>query len=149
MSEEKPDHIPTISAVMTPFPWVVEIGAPLARAKEMMKHHDIRHLPVTEHGRLVGIITDRDIHVIEGEVVSQIRRSVLRVKDVVILDAYVVETSARLDEVLLQMAKRHIGSALVAKDGKIAGIFTATDACRQFGQFLRKMFPKGKSDEVA
>ena len=36
------------------------------------------------------------------------------------------------DRVLLHMADEHIGCALVVKDGRLAGIFTTTDACRVF-----------------
>ena len=35
------------------------------------------------------------------------------------------------------MADRHIGSTIVIEGGKIIGVFTATDACRSFAEFLR------------
>jgi acetoin utilization protein AcuB len=34
------------------------------------------------------------------------------------------------------MAEKRIGSAIVAKDGKLVGIFTVTDACRALAQVL-------------
>ena len=39
-------QIPSIKAVMTPFPYAVEADEPLARALEVMEQHDIRHLPI-------------------------------------------------------------------------------------------------------
>src|SRR5688500_13063542 len=35
--------------------------APLARARELLAKHRMRHLPVVEHGRLVGVVSDRDL----------------------------------------------------------------------------------------
>ena len=58
-------------------------------------------------------------------------------RDVFVTDAYVVEGSESLDLVLEQMARKHIGSALVIRDGLLVGILTATDACRLFCDYLR------------
>ena len=33
----------------------------------------------------------------------------------------------------------HIGSALVTKHGKLVGIFTVTDVCRVFAEFLKSL----------
>jgi len=38
---------------------------------------------------------------------------------------------------LIEMAERRIGSAIVTRKGEIAGLFTATDACRCFAEHLR------------
>lgn len=42
-----------------------------------------------------------------------------------------------LDEVVLHMADEHIGSVLITENNQLAGIFTATDACRYLGECLR------------
>ena len=55
------DRIPGVQAVMTPFPYSVGPDAPLRAAREMMRSHEVRHLPVLGEGRLLGVITDRDI----------------------------------------------------------------------------------------
>ncbi len=52
-------------------------------------------------------------------------------------ESYVVDAQTPLDEVLDHMASHRIGSALVTSNGELAGIFTATDACRAFAEFLR------------
>ena len=46
-----------------------------------------------------------------------------------------------LQRVVAEMAHRRIGSALITKDGRLAGIFTATDACRCLAELLA-----GRSD---
>ena len=55
------NRIPPIKAVMTPFPTSIDIADSLQAALAMMQEHEIRHLPVTEQGQLVSVITDRDI----------------------------------------------------------------------------------------
>jgi hypothetical protein len=48
------------------------------------------------------------------------------------------------------MVEQHVSSALVLKDGKLAGIFTTHDACRSFGDFLSWLFPRyGKYTKAA
>ena len=47
------------------------------------------------------------------------------------------------------MNDRHIGSVLVTCKGKLAGLFTVTDACRHFGEYLRQQFAPGGGDEAA
>lgn len=52
----------TVRELMTPDPYVVTEGVELLAAMELMREHDIRQLPVVdEDGRLVGIVTDRDL----------------------------------------------------------------------------------------
>jgi len=52
----------TAREMMTPDPYVVTEGARLLAAMDVMREHDIRQLPVVdEDGRLVGIVTDRDL----------------------------------------------------------------------------------------
>jgi len=128
--------IPPIESVMTPFAFSVEIGDPVSVAEDMMIDHEIRHLAVTDGGALVGVVSDRDIAFTSNSGESDLRDR-LHVRDVCSLDVYSIERGERLDCVLMEMADRHIGSAIVTDDGKIAGVFTATDACRRFAEFLR------------
>ena len=51
-------------------------------------------------------------------------------------DPFTVDTETPLGEVVRAMAKRRIGSVLITHDGLLAGIFTATDACRLLGDLL-------------
>jgi acetoin utilization protein AcuB len=131
---------------MTPFPWHVELGDRLGLAREVMHERKIRHLPVTDGGELVGIVTDRDIGLVENAVREAAERDALTVRDVCVLDAFVVELSQPLDRVLSEMAERHIDSALVVKRGRLAGIFTSSDVCHHFGQFLKMVFDPGDDD---
>src|SRR5690606_27350487 len=54
---------PALAQAMTPFPYAIETDRPLADARAMMDRHDSHHLPVTEGGELVGVISDRDVEI--------------------------------------------------------------------------------------
>jgi CBS domain-containing protein len=108
-----------------------------------MKQHGIRHLAVKSEGELVAVITERDIRNARN---LNSDADDLSVGEICLRHAYVVELSEPLDRVLLGMADQHIDSALVVKDGKLAGIFTISDACRGFRKLLRSLFPSGGDD---
>jgi CBS domain-containing protein len=130
------EKIPLIESVMTSSVLSVEIDAPVRVAEDIMTDHEVRHLPVTDSGMLVGVLSDRDIAFMANAGATDLLDS-LRVRDVCSLDVYSVECDEPLDRVLSEMADRHIGSAIVTDGGRIAGVFTATDACRCFADFLR------------
>ncbi len=142
-------HIPTMLTVMTPFPYTINADDSTASATRMMAEHAIRHLPVMDQGRLIGVISDRDIRRALLAAPGPGAQS-LRVGDVCALEVYVIDIGERLDSVLLHMSAEHIGSALVMKEDRLAGIFTMTDACQHFGELLRARFPlPGGGNEVA
>lgn len=142
-------HIPPIKAVMTPFPYSVDIDDSVSKAKEIMMHQQIRHLPVKAKDKLVGIITDRDIKLMLGPDFAYPPERRVIVRDVYIEHAYTVDLNEPLDNVLMHMAEHHIGSAIVTRNGKLAGLFTVTDACRCFAEHLRDQFRPSGGDDAA
>ena len=115
-----------------------------------MDEHEIRHLPVTEDGGLIGVVSDRDARRIWSEADGDEERDKLTVKDAFVEDSYIVDLSAPADVVLNEMAQRHVDVAVVVKDGRLAGIFTMTDAFRGFAELLRTQFPNpAGGDEAA
>ena len=76
-------------------------------------------------------------------------REDLLVRDVAQLEPYIVDLSAPADVVLTQMAQRHVDVAVVVKHGRLAGIFTMTDAFRGFAEFLRTQFPSSAGGDEA
>jgi len=139
-------RIPTVQSVMTPFPFSLDQGASLREAQQMMRSHEVRHLPVVAGSQLTGVLTDRDLKRALDPSLGLPPKNELFVDDVMVHDPYVVETSAPLDGVLEDMADELIGCALVVRQGKLVGIFTTTDACRAFAGHLRTPLPP---DEVA
>jgi acetoin utilization protein AcuB len=130
------EKIPPVESVMTSLVLSVGIDEPVRVAEDLMTDHEVRHLAVTDSEMLVGVVSDRDIAFMSNAGETDLR-DCLRVRDVCALDVYSVERNEPLDRVLSEMADRHIGSAIVTDGGKLSGVFTATDACRCFAEYLR------------
>ena len=132
---------PSLARAMTPFPHSVDIDDRLETAMKLMRAHKIRHVPVTQASRVVGVITDRDIKAAQ-RLLPELQSFPVRTA---YEDApYVVDINTRLDAVLTAMAERQIGSAIVTRREKLAGVFTCVDACRAFAAHLR---PQYKDDD--
>ena len=142
-------RIPQIKAVMTPFPHAIEHRLPLGQAAEQMREHKIRHLPVTKDGELAGLISERDIAIYtQGTKQGEGAREVV-VSDIAVSEVYVVDLTESLDNVLIHMSQHHIDCALVTKNGKLAGLFTVTDVCREFAGYLRHQFLPDDGNDAA
>jgi len=131
---------------MTPFPYSIEIDAPLAAAHRLMREHNFRHLPVTSGGAIVGMLTDRDIKLILGPDFAGASERELQVRDAYVDRPCVVPASTPVAIVARTMADNHIGSAIVTKNDKLVGIFTVTDACRALARVLEG--PVAETDDA-
>jgi len=144
-----PDKIPVVGAGMTSFPYFVEADETVLAVEKMMDAHDIRHLPVQQNGKLVGIVSERDLHHRVARSASVEAKQQLKARDVMVAEPYVVGFSTPLNEVVAAMAQRHIGSAIVVRRGKLAGILSAIDVCRIFAEYLASHFPNSGGDNRA
>jgi acetoin utilization protein AcuB len=140
-------RMPTLAAVMTPFPHAIDSGASLAEAREMMGEHDFSQLPVVEAGELVGMVSQRALLI--AHALGGADSSSLTVAQVITPDRYVVEIRTRVDEVVAGMAAARVGSALVVKNGKLVGILTDTDVAKLLIETLRELYPPPVDDETA
>jgi acetoin utilization protein AcuB len=125
---------PKLKNLMTPFPYSVDSEAPIEQAVAFMREHKIRHLPVTTKGALTSLVTDRDVKLVLGPDFAYPRD--LKVRDAMVKDCYIVDLATPLSIVLRHMAEQRIGSAVVTRRGKLAGVFTANDVCRAFADYL-------------
>lgn len=132
--------IPMIQKHMTTSPHSIGRDQPLSRAHAMMKRHEIRHLPVLEGGQLVGLLSDRDLSLIET--LRDVDPEQVLVEDAMSTSVYAVSPEAPLDEVVATMAERKYGCAVVMQNGKTVGVFTTVDVCRSFGELLRTRLAK-------
>ena len=143
-------RIPAIKVFMTPFPYSIAADAPLQEAQAFIHAKKIRHLPITDDGQLIGMLTDRDIKLVLGPDFAYPQPGDLTVREVMLPNAYAVDLNERSDTVLAHMAQHHLGSAMVTRKGALAGIFTVTDACRAFAELLREPYlPAGSGNLVA
>ena len=134
---------------MTPFPYAVAPDATLRQARTLMSEHDIRHLPVRDGEKLVGLLSDGDVRRALDPTFGSGLGHGATVAHAMVRDPYAVDLHAPLAPVLRELARRRIGSCLVTKEGRLVGIFTATDACRVFADHLAEQFPAPDDDDAA
>jgi acetoin utilization protein AcuB len=132
--------IPTIQKYMTTLPHSIGSDQTIATASLMMNDHRIRHLPVLRGGRLLGILTDRDIKLIET--FRDVDPTKITVEEAMTEQPYSVSPEAPLDEVVETMAANKYGSAVIMQNQKVVGIFTTVDACEALAQLLRTRLAK-------
>ena len=125
--------------VMRRPPVTVDPNASMRAAVELMKSHGVRHLPVTEQGRLVGILTDRDIRraaflPLLAQQLSGVERRLQapRVQDVMTWSVVTIDPEAELVRAGLLMFERRIGSLPVTHEGAVLGIVTERDIFEAF-----------------
>ena len=136
-------HMPPVSTLMTPFPYFVGPDDPVARVLELMREHDIRHVPVKQEDRVVGLISESDLRWLTSPRGAAVDPESLRVREIPVPPPYTVDLSAPLGPVLLEMARLRVSSAIVLRSGRLAGIVTETDVCRALGQVLERRFSPG------
>ena len=125
---------------MTPAPKVLESDRSLADAWALMRVHGIRHLPIIEERRPVGVVTDLDIHLFLSA------RGTLSPKDVpltlVMLTCdFAVHPETPLVDVVATMERRKHSVAVIAAEDEVHGVFTVTDALRALLHHVRVAHP--------
>jgi acetoin utilization protein AcuB len=121
---------------MTTDPHVIGPTMTIAQALQVMRDYKLRHLPVVEDGKLVGLVSDRDLHLVEA--CAGVNPTEAHVREAMIHPVLQVNHATPLDEVAEQMLGHHAGSVVVADDGRIQGIFTATDALIALAELLKR-----------
>ena len=119
-----------ISDVMTPLPFTILHSETLEAAKHVMYEKGIRHLPVIDSDKVIGVLTDRDMKLAFGIGKGLLKASEILVEDACVFEPYSVTPDTPLKKVLENMLERHIGSALIVDGGLPAGIFTLHDAAK-------------------
>jgi acetoin utilization protein AcuB len=125
-------------------PVTIRADALAQDAAETMRTRKIRHLPVVDHdGRLVGIVTDRDLRQIlfdprvrerAGELAETLRT--LRVRDVMTWAVITVRPGVDLREAARLMHEQKIGALPVVEGGRVVGILTESDVLKAFREIL-------------
>jgi acetoin utilization protein AcuB len=129
--------MPQMSRYMTRQPWTIRKDAKMSQAHGLMRAHRIRHLPVLEGGKLAGIVSDRDLHLIETLPDSD--PDEVTVEEAMTQDVYAVGLDDPVDAVAERMAAHKYGCAIVVnRRGGIEGIFTTVDAMQVLADVLRK-----------
>ena len=116
----------------------VDVNDSMHDAMKHLKEHDIRMLPVMKKGKLVGIITDRDLKRASASDATTLEIHELlylltrvKVKDIMTRDVITVPPDFTVEETAQVLQKNRIsGAPVVDADGQIVGTITQTDLFR-------------------
>ena len=129
----------TIQRYMTVNPIVISSQRTLSEAHQTMREHGIRHLPVVDAGRLVGVVSQRDLYLLGT--LHGVDATSETVEEAMTPEPYTVPPDASIEEVAREMAQHKYGSALVVDRGAVVGIFTSIDGLRALSSVLRRGHP--------
>ena len=115
----------TVADVMTPGVETTTSSEALRDAARTMREGDFGSMPVVDDGRLVGILTDRDI-VVRG-VAEGLDPTVARVGDVASRTPVAVAPDQDLDEAMELMAEHRVRRLPVVDDGRLVGVVSQAD----------------------
>lgn len=105
----------------------------VAQALQVMFWRDVRHLPVVSEGRVIGVITERDILAARPERASAYSADA-RVADVMTSPVETIHSKAELAEAAAIMAVQKVGCVPVVDAGSLVGIVTTTDLLAEMAQ---------------
>ncbi|MBX3144101.1 MAG: CBS domain-containing protein [Trueperaceae bacterium] len=128
---------------MTPTPRTVTADTPVMDAMQRLRDGGYRRLPVVRDGRLIGIVTDRDLKEATPSKATTLSvyelnylLSKLQVKDVMRTPVITVRSDDPIEQAALLMEEHRVSGLPVLEDGTLVGILTITDLMRALVSFL-------------
>lgn len=125
----------TVSAWMTPQPLTVTPATSVLEARRLLRRYGIRHLPVLERGRVVGMVSSRDVEVGDRVVVASL--SALQsdlvngryrpVETVMSAPAIVMCSTDTIADAARVMVGRGIGAVPVVDGSRLVGLLSIVD----------------------
>jgi acetoin utilization protein AcuB len=120
---------------MTASPHSIGVSLSLSDAANMMKAFKIRHLPVLDGRALVGIVSDRDVQMVES--MEGVDPDEVPIEEAMSQAPYTVTPSTPLEVAARHLARHKLGSAVVVDaNQKVVGVFTVTDGMRALADLL-------------
>lgn len=128
-----------VAEIMSANPFAVKTSDPIGRVLKKFAEADVRHLPVVEDGKLVGIVSDRDLRsfqpslLMELEHPNEIRRLLAQpISSVMSGDVVFVDPETEVSEVIDVMLEQKIGAVPVveADSERLVGIVSYMDVLR-------------------
>ena len=136
----------TVREAMTANPRTADRSQSLADVAQIMKAEDVGSVPVVDDGRLVGMLTDRDVAI--RAVAEGVDAQSINVGDVASFDPVTVAPEEDLDEALRLMAQHQVRRLPVVEDGRLVGILAQADVAleakdKKAGEVLEEISKPG------
>ena len=116
---------------------------PIVDALDLMKREHIRRMPVVKNGKLVGIVSDKDLLNASPSQATSLSVwelnylvSKITIKDVMTKDVLTVQETTPIEEAARIMADNKIGGLPVMRDHEIVGMITETDLFKIFLELM-------------
>lgn len=135
----------TASDIMSATVKLISSHETISKASELMKRYGHSGLPVVEKGKVVGIITRKDI----DKAISH-HLSHAPVKGFMSRNLTFVEADEKVEKLMKLMTEKGIGRLPVFKEGKLVGIVTRTDLLKALhgSSYYLKETPYDKSEII-
>lgn len=125
---------------MTSNPITIPSTATIADASELMRVNNFRRLPVVDGGKLVGLITDRDLRSVSASPATTLSifelnylLAKMQIKDIMQKKVITIQSDATVEEAALLLYNHRIGGLVVVDaDGAVIGVITETDVFKCF-----------------
>lgn len=131
---------------MTPDVVTVAPSATVQEALELIREHDIRHLPVMEGDRLVGVATDRDLRL---AIEPGTDTTTVDVADLMSTAVTTVAPDLPVESAARLLIDERIGCLPVLEDGQLVGILTETDLIRALVELMVGRQPHSRVEVMA
>lgn len=125
---------------MTANPITITSTATIADASELMRANKFRRLPVVDGGKLVGLVTDRDLRSVSPSPATTLSifelnyiLAKMKIKDVMQKKVITIQSDATVEEAALLLYNHRIGGLVVIDScGAVSGVITETDIFKCF-----------------
>lgn len=145
-----------VKELMTKQVLTVSPGDKIDRVFFLINFENIRHVPVVDKGKLVGMLSDRDLKKVLGSPKTLMEKpdgitvtiSDRKVRTLMSRKLFTIEPEQRAADAAAIMVKRKIGALPVVHKDKLVGIITATDILQAFVKLCDVVEPFGQSNKA-
>jgi len=128
---------------MTANPFTIGSEASISDVIELMREKNLKRVPVVDGDKVVGLITQHDLQKVSPTKATTLSifeinylLSKAKVKDAMTKDIITISPDALLEEAAVLMRDNKVGTLLVVREGKLAGIITESDIFDSFIELL-------------
>jgi len=104
-------------------------------ASIVMTKNNVRGMPVIDKGKIIGMLTDRDI--LREIVAASKNADKIKVFDIMSKKIFFVSKTDSIEKVAQILSKNHISRVPVVDNGKLVGLVTMTDVLKVMPNYLR------------
>jgi acetoin utilization protein AcuB len=135
-----------VKDLMIPNPITIVHDQTVERAMELMDRYKVRRLPVTKAGKLVGIVSDRDVRKLQGRPSIKLPKSDLDeayrnlpVEEIMTPTVLTIREFDTLQTAIMSLLKNRIsGLPVVDQQGALVGMLSETDILKHYLSFLEQ-----------